>query len=109
MSGHFHAGGWNKVSFRICAVLLLCLSCVASPQQNPSPIYVPFATESSPPDPSQGMIRLDVVVTDKSGNPVAGLKQQDFTLRDNREPGKIVSFQAFDGVTAMPDAAVEVI
>jgi VWFA-related protein len=30
-------------------------------------------------------------------------------LRDNGEPGKIVSFQAFDGVTAKPDPAVEVI
>jgi hypothetical protein len=50
-----------------------------------------------------------VVVTDKSGNPVAGLKQQDFTLRDNGGPEKIVSFQSFDPVTAEPDPPVEVI
>jgi VWFA-related protein len=55
------------------------------------------------------MIRLDVVVTDKNGNPVTGLKQQDFTLRDNGQPGKLVSWQAFDGVTATPDPPVEVI
>jgi VWFA-related protein len=55
------------------------------------------------------MIRLDVVVTDQSGNPVTGLRQQDFTLRDNGEPAKIVSFQAFDGVTAKPDPPVVVI
>ena len=61
------------------------------------------------PDPAQGMIRVDVVVRDKSGNPVAGLKQQDFMLRDNAQPGKIVSFQAFDGMTAKPDTPVEVI
>ena len=97
------------VSFRICAVLLLCLSAVALAQQNPSPVFAPFEVDSAPPDPSQGTIRLDVVVTDKSGNPVAGLKQQDFTLLDNGQPGKIVSFQAFDGVTARPDPAVEVI
>lgn len=109
MSGHFHAGGGNKLSFRICAVLQLCLSGVAVAQQNPSPVFVPLVAQSNPPDPSQGTIRLDVVVTDKSGNAVAGLKQQDFTLRDNGEPRKIVSFQAFDGVTAMPDAAVEII
>jgi VWFA-related protein len=55
------------------------------------------------------MIRLDVEVTDKNGNPVAGLRQQDFALQDNGQPGKIVSWQAFDGVTALPDPPVEVI
>src|ERR1700730_3685825 len=92
-----------------CAVLLLFLSAAAVAQQLESPVLAPFEVESSPPDPSQGTIRLDVAVTDKSGNPVSGLRQQDFTLRDNGELGKIVSFQAFDGVTAKPDPAVEVI
>jgi VWFA-related protein len=109
MSGHFRAGDWNIASFRIGAVLLSCMSAAAVAQQNQSPVFGPFEVESAPPDPSQGTIRLDVVVTDKSGNPVAGLRQQDFTLRDNGQPGKVVSFQAFDGVTAMPDTAVEVI
>ncbi len=54
------------------------------------------------------MIRLDVSVTDKSGNPVSGLGRHDFTLRDNGQPEKIVSFQAF-GFTAKPDPPVEVI
>jgi VWFA-related protein len=109
MSGHFRGGDWNMVSFRICAVLLLCLSAAAVAQQLESPVLAPFEVESNPPDPSQGTIRLDVVATDKSGNPVAGLRQQDFTLRDNGQPGKILSFQAFDGVTAKPDPPVEVI
>jgi hypothetical protein len=34
-------------------------------------------------------IVLDMVVTDKSGKPVAGLQQQDFTLLDNKQPRKI--------------------
>jgi hypothetical protein len=55
------------------------------------------------------MIRLDVAVTDKDGHPVTGLKQQDFKLWDNGQPGKIVSWQAFDGVTTEPDPPVEVI
>ncbi len=90
-------------------MLLLCSSAAAIAQLNQSPVLAPFEVESNPPDPSQGTIRLDVVVTDKSGNPVTGLKQQDFTLRDNGQPGKIVSFQAFDGVTAKPDPPVEII
>ena len=55
------------------------------------------------------MIRLDVAVTDKAGSPVPGLGQRDFTLRDNGQPGNIVSFQAFDAVTAKADPPVEVI
>jgi len=54
-------------------------------------------------------ITLDVVVTDKSGKPVTGLQQQDFTLLDNKQPQKIVSFQAVEGETATADSSVEVI
>jgi VWFA-related protein len=52
---------------------------------------------------------LDVVVTDKSGRPVPGLQQHDFTLLDNKQPQKIVSFQAVEGGTATADSPVEVI
>ena len=52
---------------------------------------------------------LDVVVTDKSGKPVAGLKQQDFTLLDNKQAQKIVSFQAVEGAAATTDPPIEVI
>src|SRR5580700_11146200 len=54
-------------------------------------------------------ITLDVVVTDKSGKPVTGLQQQDFTLLDNKQPQKILSFQAVEGATATADSSVEVI
>jgi VWFA-related protein len=39
-------------------------------------------------------ITLDVVVTPKSGRPVTGLQQQDFTLLDNNAPQRITSFEA---------------
>jgi VWFA-related protein len=45
-------------------------------------------------------ITLDVVVTDKSGKPQAGLQQQDFTLLDNKTPQKILSFQAVEEPSA---------
>ena len=102
--------------FRIYALLLLCSPALALAQQSPTLVpleaersSVPSQTSGPMPDPTQGMIRLDVVVTDKSGNPVTGLRQQDFTLQDKGQPAKIVSFQAFDGVTAKPDPPVEVI
>jgi VWFA-related protein len=37
-------------------------------------------------------IALDVVVTDKSGNPVLGLQQQDFAIFDNKRPQPTTSF-----------------
>jgi VWFA-related protein len=60
-------------------------------------------------DPTQGTVRLDVEVKDKSGYPVTGLGQQDFTLQDNGRPGTIVTFQAFDGLRERPDPPLEVI
>jgi VWFA-related protein len=49
------------------------------------------------PDPTQGLIRVDVALTDKSGKRVTGLSEKDFTLLDNNEQQKIVTFQAFNG------------
>ncbi len=49
-------------------------------------------------------IKLDVVVTSKHGAPVAELKQQDFTLLDNKVARPITSFKAFEH-----DAPAEVI
>jgi VWFA-related protein len=67
------------------------------------------STARSTSDTAEGLIKLDVVVTDESGKPVSGLEAKDFTLLDNGEPNKILSFQAFDGVSAKPDPSVEVI
>ena len=49
-------------------------------------------------------ITLHVVVNDGSGQPVTGLQQQDFTVLDNKQPQKIVSFEA-----AGPGEAVETV
>ena len=92
--------------FRICAILPFCVAALSFAQQSQPSLSTPSEVK---PDPTQGMIRLDVVVTDKNGNPVTGLRQQDFTLHDNGQPGKIVSWQAFDAVTTRPDPPVEVI
>jgi VWFA-related protein len=48
----------------------------------------------SAPTPGNSRITLYVVANDKSGKPVAGLQQQDFTVLDNKQPQKIVSFEA---------------
>jgi VWFA-related protein len=51
------------------------------------------------------MINLDVVVTPKSGPPVSGLQQQDFTILDNKVPQTITSFRAVRG----REAPIEVV
>ncbi len=61
------------------------------------------------PTGANRQITLDVQVTDKSGKPVAGLMQQDFTLLDNKQPQKLLSFEAVQGGAATADAPVEVI
>jgi hypothetical protein len=60
------------------------------------------------PDPSSGMMKIDVVVTDQQGKSVAGLGEKDLTLLDNGQPRKVVTFHAFDDATK-PEPPVEII
>src|ERR1700677_3625553 len=54
------------------------------------------AQQNNSPAPAS-RIYLDVVVTPKSGPPVANLQQQDFTIFDNKTKQNVTSFQAFSG------------
>jgi VWFA-related protein len=45
-------------------------------------------------------ITLNVVVIDKSGKPVTGLQQQDFTVLDDKLPQKILSFHAVEAASS---------
>jgi VWFA-related protein len=60
------------------------------------------------PDPTDGLIRVDVAVTDKAGKPVPGLLEKDFSLVDNDRQQKIVTFQAFNG-GIQPASSLEVV
>jgi hypothetical protein len=100
-------------SQRVCLVFFLCLpslSCAqpvaassgAAGQSQPasssqSPTTSPSAAPAPVAESSQGSIELNVVVADKSEKPVSGLGLSDFTLLDNNQPVKILSFQAIDG------------
>jgi VWFA-related protein len=56
-----------------------------------------------PPEAPDHRISLDVVVTDKAGNPQSGLQQRDFTILDDKQPENILSFRATDeGSAAEP-------
>jgi VWFA-related protein len=69
--------------------------------------------QTSPPAVSstkeEGLIKLDVLVNDSSGKPVSGLHSNDFSLLENGQPNRIVSFHAFDGVSAQAESPAEVI
>ncbi|MFY9853014.1 MAG: VWA domain-containing protein [Terracidiphilus sp.] len=110
---------------RSCLVLLVCLPALAWPQKNPVPAAAPqlpqAASPSAPqtpaltprtvatPEKKKGPIYVDVVVTDKAGTPVSGLELKGFTLLDNNQPGKILSFQAFGAGAQKANPPVEVI
>lgn len=71
------------------------------------------AALSNPPQsarskPGGSPIYLDVVVTRKSGPPVSGLEQQDFTLIDNKLPQTITSFRALGGAAGRVEVLVVV-
>jgi VWFA-related protein len=57
----------------------------------------------------EGHIHLDVLVNDTAGKPVLGLGPQEFTLLDNNQPRRILSFHSFDGVMVKPNPPVQVI
>jgi VWFA-related protein len=114
-------------SLRICAALLSCLSPLAGAAQAPPPgsaapaQVAPAAAgkgsaltsgpETDAAEASEGSsgIHLTVVVTDKSGTPVSGLDLPNFTLLDNDQPAKILSFHAFNGSAGGATAPVKVI
>jgi VWFA-related protein len=95
----------SSVVRRSSCIFLCCFSLSAMAQQNiPSPPNAPptesplATTPANPHDP----ITLDVVVSDRGGNPIPGLQQQDFTLLDNKQPQKLLSFHAIDRTEPPP-------
>jgi VWFA-related protein len=80
-------------------MVLWCLSLPAFPRQSDT-------RASSARDATDRHNTLDIVVTDKSGTPVSGLQQQDFTVLDNKQPQTILSFRAAEGTTADPPIEV---
>jgi VWFA-related protein len=92
-------------------VLVSCLSLLSSAQQSQSAAQSPLPAVA-PAAAANGVDRqvmLDVVVTDKSGNPIPSLRQEDFSLLDDKQPRAITSFHASDGASTPPDPPVQVI
>jgi VWFA-related protein len=89
-------------------ILFLCFPALAGAQQPAAPM--PSLPSAARPAAAPARINLDVLVTDKAGKPVADLEPMDFTLLDNGQPRKILSFRRTDGaVGSRTDPPVEVI
>jgi len=78
---------WGRIG-----LIFLCCGASALGQK---PLDVP-PVATAPTAPASGPITLDVVVTDKGGNPIHGLTQADFTLLDDKQPATIRSFVAHE-------------
>jgi VWFA-related protein len=91
-------------------IFLFCLSLAlpAVAQQSAPAKELQSEPASEPSSAPAGPIRLDVVVTDRSGKVIPGLQKQDFSILDNKRPSNILSFQSVGGAVAAADP-VEVI
>ena len=84
-------------TIRSIAVVALCASTVIAQQQPPAPI--PPGTDLTKLTESIDVrvINVDVVVTDKKGNVVHGLKKDDFEIYENGVPKPITNFYEVEG------------
>ncbi len=100
-----------RTLFRLSVTFFLSL--LACAQQASTPAASGQSSTPVPSTPAVSMadhrISLDVVVTDKAGNAVSGLAEQDFTLLDDKQPRQITSFHATDGTNRTPDPPLRVI
>jgi VWFA-related protein len=103
--------------FHSLYAVLFFLPALVCAQQSPAPgspaseapALAPRSVNAPAPAPGEGRIQLDVVVTDRSGKPVADLASENFTLKDNNLPAKILSFRAIDPAAQPGSHPAEVI
>ena len=72
-------------------------------------LWLLLAEQSPPQTPFKSgvnVVEVDVVVTDKSGNPIRGLRQQDFDVFEDGKPVEVATFVAVDLPLARADATI---
>ncbi len=101
----------KRTGFPILLAVGLCVTSAGLAQQTAPPAQAPPLEPRPATTPPVALhpVVLDVVVTDRSGNPVPGLQQQDFTLLDDKQPQPIVDFHAAEGTKDVPVQAMMVI
>jgi VWFA-related protein len=80
-----------------------------APAENGTVLAQPPGIKAGSAVSSGSTISLDVVVTDRAGKPVSGLALSDFTVLDNNQPDKILTFHAYDETARQSEPPVEAI
>jgi VWFA-related protein len=105
----------SSSTFVFCLMLSFCAQRAVLPEMQQSgtgrALHIPMLASASAPtyDAEEGLIKLNVVVTDKLGKPISGIAPKDFTLLDNGQPNKILTFHGYDGTSTGPDPLVKII
>jgi len=85
------------------AALAMLLPGGAAGAQVQGPVQAPPAPIAAVPPVDPQRISIDVEVTDKLGHNIGGLKPEDFTLLDNKQPTKILDFREIDSRNGSAD------
>lgn len=93
-----------------CVALFLAVPGLthAQPEVSQAPAESPMVSAVER-DRAEGLIKLDVVVTNPAGAPVSGLESADFKLMEEGQPQKILSFQEFQRRGAGREPPVKII
>jgi VWFA-related protein len=96
----------NRLRTAFLTVFVVLLpACAASGFEASPQSSTPSASQKESAAPSQELVLrlevnrvpLDVVVTDRQGNPVRGLKKDDFTVKEDGKKQRIQTFEYEDG------------
>lgn len=99
----------------LLSVLLCGVPFTVLAQQTSAPAAAPAtppaaqAVTQTASQTAPGQVQLDLVVTEKGGNAVAGLQRGDFTVLDNDRPVAIQSFDAYGASAAAPPVPTQII
>jgi VWFA-related protein len=92
---------------RLCVSLAISVlsSITLTAQQTsfPPPLVTPVVEQQTQ------NVTIDVVVSDKSGKPVRGLQEQNFSLLDDKQTKNLVSFRAVDLDAVTPAPPIEIV